>query len=125
MNKPLCECFNPVASTLIGDICLRPICCYSGDDSTHDFFQSCQKFINKWVFYAQEEELQKEDPILFQEIIEELGEGQTLADRPEILAEIVAIMLEEDPDLLEKLDEELDAILMEGEFAENGSHDEL
>ena len=80
------------------------------------------------MLYAQEDELRKEDPILFQEILDELGEGQTLADRPEILAEVVAIMLEEDPDLLEKLDEELDAILMEGmegEVDENSSHDEL
>ena len=51
VNKPFSECSNPLASTLIGDICLRPICCDSGDDSTHDFFQSWLMLTNlfeKW-----------------------------------------------------------------------------
>ena len=46
-----------------------------------------------------EEELKREDPEHYQGMIEELAEGESLIDRPELVADLIALMLAENPDM--------------------------
>ena len=54
-----------------------------------------------------EEELKREDPEHYQGMIEELAEGESLIDRPELVADLIALLLAENPDmaLIDEIDD--------------------
>lgn len=56
-----------------------------------------------------EEELKREDPEHYQGMIEELAEGESLIDRPELVADLIALLLAENSDmaLIDEIDDYL------------------
>ena len=56
-----------------------------------------------------EEELKREDPEHYQGMIEELAEGESLIDRPELVADLIALLLAENPDmaLIDEIDDHI------------------
>ena len=56
-----------------------------------------------------EEELKREDPEHYQGMIEELAEGESLIDRPELVADLISLMLAENPDraLIDEIDDHM------------------
>ena len=56
-----------------------------------------------------EEELKREDPEQYRAMIEELSEGESLIDRPELVADLISLMLAENPDmaLVDEIDDHI------------------
>lgn len=54
-----------------------------------------------------EDEIKNDNPELHKVLLEELGEGETLSSRLDILADVVTVMLKDDDTFLDMLEEEL------------------
>ena len=74
-----------------------------------------------------EEELKREDPEHYQGMIEELAEGESLIDRPELVADLIALMLAENPDmaLIDEIDDHIGDNPDDSEEAARIGKDEL
>jgi len=57
------------------------------------------------------DDLKREDPEFYADIQSELGDGETLSDRPDILAEVVALTLAENPDLMDGMEDGIEEFL--------------
>ena len=74
-----------------------------------------------------EDELKREDPDHYQGMIEELAEGESLIDRPELVADLIALMLAENPDmaLIDDIDDHIGDNPDDSEEAARIGKDEL
>lgn len=64
-----------------------------------------------------EEELKREDPEHYKGMIEELAEGESLIDRPKLVADLISLILAENPDMA-LIDEIDDHMIHDGDNAD-------
>ena len=67
-------------------------------------FKLCN-IICHYFRHEQEDEIKNDNPELHKVLLEELGEGETLSSRLDILADVVTVMLKDDDTFLDMLEE--------------------